>query len=117
MHRLSLRFSLVAVLVVLAFLAAWPIATTCTAAAAGLGVTGSLLDVTMPPGGTYVHAMTVSNGFTYALDMQVAARGLGQGLDGSYLPLAKQERRHPGTHCTEPDKSNSHSLFHSIFHL
>jgi hypothetical protein len=111
LHRLSLRFSLVAVLIVLAFLAAWPIATTCTAAAAGLGVTGSLLDVTMPPGTTYVHTMTVSNGFTYALDMQVAARGLGQGLDGSYLPLTKQEDQSPYsalTYITQIDKSSFH---------
>ncbi len=110
MHRLWLRFSAV-VLALLVFLAAWPLATASTAVAAGLGVTGSILDVTMPPGTTHVHSMTVSNGFTYALDMQVDARGLGQGLDGSYIPLTSGEDQSPYTalsYITQIDKTAFH---------
>ena len=107
MHRLWLRFSPV-VLAILVFLAAWPLATASTAMAAGLGVTGSILDVTMPPGTNHVHTMTVSNGFTYALDMQVEARGLGQELDGSYVPLTSGEDLSPYsalTYITQIDKT------------
>jgi hypothetical protein len=110
LHRLSLRFSAV-ILAILVFLAAWPIAATSTAVAAGLGVTGSLLDVTMPPGSTHVHTMTVSNGFTYALDIQVEARGLGQELDGSYIPLTSEEDHSPYSalsYITLIDKSSLH---------
>jgi len=110
LHRLLMRFSAV-VLAMLAFSAAWPLAATSTAVAAGLGVTGSLLDVTMPPGSTHVHTMTVSNGFTYALDIQVEARGLGQELDGSYVPLTKEEDQSPYsalTYITLIDKSSLH---------
>ena len=105
---MSLRFSAV-VLVILLFFAAWPIVTGSTAVAAGLGVRGSLLDVSMGPGSAYVHTMTVSNGFTYALDMQVEARGLGQELDGSYVPLTKDEDQSPYsalTYITLIDKSS-----------
>ena len=64
-------------------------------AASGLEITGSLLDVTMTPGATYTHTMMVTNGFNYALDMQVEARGLGQSLDGSYLPLTTDNDTSP----------------------
>ena len=112
MQRLSLRISAILVLMILAFFAAWPIVTASTAMAdSGLGITGSLLDVSMPPGTTYVHTMTVSNGFTYALDMKVEARGLGQGLDGSYLPLMKEEDQSPYsvlTYITQIDNPSFH---------
>jgi hypothetical protein len=49
----------------------------------------------MPPGTTYVHTMRVTNSFTYALDMMVEARGLGQELDGSYIPLTADEDQSP----------------------
>jgi hypothetical protein len=110
LHRLLLRFSAV-VLAILAFLAAWPLAATSTAVAAGLGVTGSIVDVTMTPPSTHVHTMTVSNGFTYALDMQVEARGLGQELDGSYTPLTAGEDQSPLsalTYITQIDKTAFH---------
>jgi len=111
LQRLSLRFSVAVILVILAFFLAWPIVTASTAMAAGLGITGSLLDVTMPPGETYVHTMTVTNSFTYALDMQVEARGLGQGLDGSYLPLTNEEDQSPYsalTYITQIDNPSFH---------
>lgn len=73
----------------------WAVAS--TAAAAGLGVTGSLLDVTMPPGTTYAHTMKVTNGFSYPLDIEVETRGLGQALDGSYIPLTSEEDLSPHT--------------------
>jgi len=107
LQRFLLRFSAV-ILFVLAFVVAGPLATVSTANAAGLGVTGSILDVTMPPGTNHVHTMTVSNGFTYALDMQVEARGLGQGLDGSYIPLTSGEDQSPQsalTYITQIDKT------------
>ena len=94
MRRPLLRFMAFAAILTLS--AAWPIAAaSSTYAASGLGVTGSLLDVIMPSGTTYVHSMTVTDGFDYALDMQVEARGLGQGLDGSYIPLTSGEDHSP----------------------
>jgi len=111
LHRLSLKFTVIMTLIVLAFSAAWPVAAASTAVAAGLGVTGALLDVTMPPGSTHVHTMTVSNGFTYALDIQVEARGLGQELDGSYIPLTSEEDHSPYsalTYIALIDKSSLH---------
>lgn len=98
---------LIMALVGLVCLAAWPIATTSTAVAEGLGISGSLLDVTMPPGTAYVHTMRVTNSFTYALDMMVEARGLGQELDGSYIPLTIEQDQSPYsavTYITEIDK-------------
>lgn len=110
MRRLLLKFSSV-LLVTLAFLAAWPLATSSTAVAAGLGVTGSLLDVTMSPGSTHDHTMTISNGFTYALDMKAEARGLGQELDGSYIPLTSDNDQSPYsalTYIAQIDKTSLH---------
>jgi hypothetical protein len=111
LQRLSLKLLSAAVLTVMVLLAVWPVAAASTAVAAGLGVKGSLVDVTMPPGTTYTHTMTVTNGFTNALDMQVEARGLGQGLDGSYIPLTSGEDQSPYsalTYITQIDKTAFH---------
>jgi hypothetical protein len=110
LRRLLLKLS-AATLAILAFLAVCPLVTTSTADAAGLGVKGSLLDVTMDPDTTYVHTMTISNSFTYSLDMQVEARGLGQELDGSYIPLTSGEDQSPYsalTYITQIDKTAFH---------
>ena len=93
------------------FLAAWPLATTSTAVAAGLDITGSLLDVTMQPGTAYVHTMTIGNGFAYSLDLKVEARGLGQELDGSYVPLTSDNDQSPYsalTYIASIDKPSLH---------
>ncbi|MBN2098205.1 MAG: hypothetical protein JW753_01265 [Dehalococcoidia bacterium] len=111
MHKLSARLSVAATLVLLAFFFAWPIATASTIMAAGLGVTGSLLDVTMDPGTTHVHTMTVSNGYNFALDMGVEARGLGQGLDGLHIALTGGEDLSPFSalsYITEIDNTAFH---------
>lgn len=112
MQRATLRYSVVICLVVLGLFAVWPMTTASTAMAdSGLGVTGALLNVTMTPGATYTHTMTVTNSFTYALDMQVEARGLGQGLDGSYIPLASEEDQSPYSalaYITQIDKPSFH---------
>ena len=111
MQRFLLRFSAV-VLAILMFSMAWPLATASTADAAGLGVVGSLVDITVEePPATHVHAMTISNGFKYPLDIEVEARGLGQELDGSYVPLSSGEDQSPFSalsYITEIDKTAFH---------
>jgi hypothetical protein len=106
-----LRSSAVA-LVILGFLVACPLATTSTAEAAGLGVVGSLVDITVEKApATHVHTMTISNGFKYPLDIEVEARGLGQEPDGSYVPLSSAEDQSPFTalsYITEIDRTAFH---------
>jgi hypothetical protein len=111
LRRFLLRSSAVA-LVILGLLVACPLATTSTADAAGLGVVGSLVDITVEePPAMHVHTMTISNGFNYPLDILVEARGLGQELDGSYIPLTSGEDRSPYTalsYITQIDKTAFH---------
>ena len=111
MHKLSARLSVAAALVLLALCFAWPIATASTTMAAGLEVTGSLLDVTMRPGRTHIHTMRVSNSYTFGLDMQVEARGLGQGLDGMHIALTSGEDISPFSalsYITDIDNTTFH---------
>ncbi|MDD5093570.1 MAG: hypothetical protein PHV74_04215 [Dehalococcoidia bacterium] len=60
-------------------------------ASPGLNVTGSLVDVTISPGQSYVHTMDIASGSTYSMDMQVEIRGFGQSLDGSTIELTPED--------------------------
>ena len=55
--------------------------------------------------------MTIGNGFAYALDLKVEARGLGQELDGSYVPLTSDNDQSPYsalTYIASIDKPSLH---------
>jgi hypothetical protein len=64
---------------------------------ASLQVEGAVAEYTVAPGDTIVHHMVVSlgPGAKEAMDIQVEARGLGQGPDGSVLPLLPEEDSSP----------------------
>jgi hypothetical protein len=61
------------------------------AAAPGLSVEGALVDISISPGQTYVHKMTITNSASAPLDISVEARGFGQTLDGSNVELTAEE--------------------------
>lgn len=66
------------------------------AADQGLKVIGGLIEREVSPGEILSHTFTVSNSSTGAeLEIQIEARGFGQGLDGSYVPLEAAEDRSP----------------------
>src|ERR1700730_11416280 len=63
----------------------------------GLHVEGAVAESTVAPGKTHVHHMVVSlgAGAPAPMDIVVDARGLGQGPDGSPLPLLPEEDQSP----------------------
>lgn len=65
------------------------------AAAPGLSVDGALVDISISPGQTYVHEMTITNSASTPLDISVEARGFGQTLDGSNIELTAEEDNSP----------------------
>jgi hypothetical protein len=56
-------------------------------AAPGLSVQGALVDITLSPGQSYTHTMTITNSAGNALDITVEARGFAQTIDGSNIEL------------------------------
>lgn len=92
LKRLLTAFSALAVFITLIL----PIVITSQVKAApGLSVQGAVLDVTLSPGGTWTHTMTITNSADYSLDMQAEARGFGQSLDGSTIALLPQDDSSP----------------------
>ena len=79
----------------------------------GLQVSNALLDLNpATPGQVYVHKMVVSLGTTApAMDLTVEARGFGESLDGSFLPLEAAQDTSPysgRTYITNIDKPTFH---------
>lgn len=66
------------------------------AADQGLKITGGLIEREVSPGEVFSHPFVVSNSPAGAeLGVRIEARGFGQGLDGSYIPLEAGEDRNP----------------------
>jgi hypothetical protein len=62
----------------------------------GLSVSNAKLELTLPPGQSYVHNMVVALGpQAQPLDITVEPRGFGESLEGSFMPLAADQDTSP----------------------
>lgn len=78
----------------------------------GLLINGAIVNITLKPGQTVVHHMVVGSGqHAPPMDIQIAADGFGQSLNGSFVPVAADQDQSPysaRTFITAIDKPTFH---------
>jgi len=112
MKKLLAKSAVPAIVIALVLLSLCPVIFAETASAApSLSIEGALADISLSPGQTYIHKMTITNGADTALDILVEARGFGQTLDGSNIELTSEEDNSPYSarqYITGIDKPSFH---------
>ena len=112
MKRLLVKSAVPAIVIALVLVGSCSVIFAATASAApSLSIEGTIADISLSPGQTYIHKMTITNSADTTLDILVEARGFGQTLDGSNIELTSEEDNSPYSarqYITGIDKPSFH---------